>query len=119
MNAGQRGRWGEEQAAEHYRQQGYTLLAQNYASRFGEVDLVLAKDEVLVFAEVKTRSAGAIATPGAWVDRRKQQKLVKTAALYMQETGDGEAMVRFDVVEVTWYPDGKTEIQCIENAFFS
>ena len=52
------GRLGERLAAEHFERLGYTVLARNYRTRFGELDLVAADDYTLVFCEVKTRRAG-------------------------------------------------------------
>ena len=50
------GQTGEAIAAKYYIQKGYLLLNHNYRTRMGELDLVLYKDDTIVFAEVKTRS---------------------------------------------------------------
>ena len=52
------GRRGEELAAEHLERLGYRIVARNYRTRFGELDLVATDEHVLVFCEVKTRRAG-------------------------------------------------------------
>ncbi len=51
------GRLGERLAAEHLERLGYRVVARNYRTRFGELDLVVTDEEVLVFCEVKTRRA--------------------------------------------------------------
>ena len=53
------GRRGEQLAAEHLERLGYRVVARNYRTRFGELDLVATDEYVLVFCEVKTRRAGA------------------------------------------------------------
>jgi putative endonuclease len=54
-----RGRAGEELAAAHFERLGYEVLARNYRTRYGELDLVAYDGESLVFAEVKTRREGS------------------------------------------------------------
>jgi len=49
------GRLGEKIAAEFLAKKGYRILARNFRTRFGEIDLVAAKDGVLVFVEVKLK----------------------------------------------------------------
>jgi len=50
------GDWGEEVASDYLEKLGYKILARNFFTRFGELDLVAIKDHVLYFVEVKTRS---------------------------------------------------------------
>ena len=63
------GRRGEQLAAEHLERLGYRVVARNYRTRFGELDLVATDDYVLVFCEVKTRRL-ARATRGRTSGRR-------------------------------------------------
>ena len=63
------GRLGERLAAEHLERLGYRIVARNYRTRFGELDLVVTDEEVLVFCEVKTRRSGS-ATRGTTSARR-------------------------------------------------
>ena len=69
------GRWGEALAAEHLRRAGYQILAANWRSRFGEIDLIAADQNYLCFVEVKLRKSAAFGGAGEFVDRRKQNKL--------------------------------------------
>jgi putative endonuclease len=52
------GALGERLAAEHLARAGYVVLARNYRTRFGEIDIIAADSRCLVFCEVKTRVAG-------------------------------------------------------------
>ena len=50
------GDWGEQVASTYLESQGYEILARNYHSRHGELDLIATKNKGLYFIEVKTRS---------------------------------------------------------------
>lgn len=117
MTAAQKGAFGEKLAAAYYKKAGYKLLAANYRTRLGEVDLILQKSEVYIFAEVKTRGANSPARPAEWVDKGKQQRLILAAQKYLQENNLPEPFMRFDVVEVVFDAKGKPAITCLENAF--
>lgn len=119
MTAKERGDLGERLATEHYTKQGYTLLSRNFRSRFGELDIVAQKGGLLVVCEVKTRSGSMLDTPSAWVDSRKQARIIKTTLQYLAQKALGEPMLRFDVVEVCFDKDEKATLNCIENAFMA
>ena len=113
------GLWGEIYAARVLRESGYEIYSANYRCRFGEIDIIAADENYIAFVEVKTRSVGAIASAGESVDSAKQERLVKTAALYLQNN-PVELQPRFDVVEVYLNGEHKPErINHIKNAFDS
>ena len=90
---------GERLAEEHYRRQGGRCLAANWRHGRDELDFVFLEGEVLVFVEVKTRTA-EIGGEGYWaVNRRKKRALRRAAAGWMRQIG-GKCHTRFDVVEV-------------------
>ena len=113
------GAWGEARAAEFLLEKGYALVAQNYHSRYGEIDLVMENDTYLIFVEVKLRRSGRYGTPAEYVTRSKQEKLRNTALLYLQ-SHPVDKQPRFDVVEI-YAPRGTSTypvpIHHIENAF--
>lgn len=113
------GRWGEAAVANRLRREGYTLLAANYTTRFGEIDLIACKGDYLAFIEVKLRKSDGFAAAREFVDTRKQYHLRTVAAQYLQEH-PSELQPRFDVAEV-YAPDGtetkRPQINYIENAF--
>ncbi len=113
------GRWGEQLAARYLQRRGYELLAANYRSRFGEIDLVAARGAYLVFVEVKLRRDDRYGSAAAFVDARKQQRIRGTALFWLQTHPD-ERQPRFDVVEV-YAPEGletrRPRIHHLENAF--
>lgn len=117
MTAAETGRIGENAAAEDYIKDGYTVKAKNYRTRHGEVDIILFKNNIWVFCEVKTRAENSIATPREWVNTQKQRKLVLSSMGYLRYKKLGEIVMRFDVVEVTTAKDKVVKINRIENAF--
>lgn len=114
------GRWGEALAADHLRRAGYQLLAANWRSRFGEIDLIAADREYLCFVEVKLRKSAAFGGAGEFVDRHKQDKLRLTAELYLSQHPT-RLQPRFDVIEI-YAPQGTDtkapRVRHIEDAFF-
>ncbi len=110
------GNKGEDFAAEYYRKLGYDIVAMNYHSRYGEVDVIAQNSEFIVFVEVKTRKDGTMVSPSQSVDYRKQKKLILTAMRYLTDT-DSEKQPRFDVFEV-WQHEGRIyKVNNIESAF--
>ncbi len=94
------GRFGENLATIYLVLHGYVILARNFHSRFGEIDIVARKKNCVVFVEVKARGENTFATPAAYVDAFKQKKIIKTAQYYILYNNLGELEMRFDVIEV-------------------
>jgi len=78
------GEWGEEQACSFLVQQGYKILARNYWTREGEIDIVARLGEKLSFIEVKTRTSGEDSAERAF-DKNKKIKMFKTVEQYCSE----------------------------------
>lgn len=113
------GAWGESLAADYLKKKGYKLLAANYRSRFGEIDLVAANKKYLAFVEVKLRKSDRFARASEFVDFHKQNRLRTTAQMYLAEFPT-QLQPRFDVIEI-YAPEGTQtvdpEIHHMEDAF--
>lgn len=113
------GAWGEALAAEYLQKKRYKVIATNYRSRFGEIDLIAVNRKYLVFVEVKLRKSDQFASAREFVDRRKQERIKTTAAMYLSEFPT-ELQPRFDVIEI-YAPEGTAtqnpEICHLEDAF--
>ncbi|MDY3225134.1 MAG: YraN family protein [Candidatus Faecousia sp.] len=113
------GAWGEALAAEYLRKKHYKILASGYRCRFGEIDLIAANRTYLVFVEVKLRRSGEFAPAREFVDRKKQDRLRATAAMYLSQNPT-ELLSRFDVIEI-YAPEGQDTahpvINHLEDAF--
>ncbi len=113
------GAWGEALAADYLRKKHYKLVAAGYRCRFGEVDLIVKDRKFLVFVEVKLRKSDAFADAREFVDRRKQDRLRVTAAMYLSKNPT-ELQPRFDVIEIYAPAGAETaapEIKHWEDAF--
>ncbi|NLC24228.1 YraN family protein [Oxalobacter vibrioformis] len=100
------GQAGENKALDYLIKQGLVLVARNFSSRMGEIDLIMKDRDTLVFIEVRKRSKGNFGGAVASITRAKQQRLVKTAQLFLQKTVKTPPS-RFDVValdgdDITW-----------------
>lgn len=107
---------GEDLAADFLQRRGYRLLARNYRTPWGEVDLIARHRGVVVFIEVKARRSDTFGLPQEAVHAAKQEKLRAVAEHYLQEQGLSETPVRFDVVAIRFTDRGPV-IELIEDAF--
>ncbi len=118
MDRAEIGHTGEAVAARYYQKQGCLLLDHNYRTRMGEIDLILREpDGTVVLCEVKTRSPDPLASPASAVTPAKQHRLIRTAQYYLQQTGQSDEQVRFDVAEVTPLDSGRWMVHIIKGAF--
>ena len=116
MDAKAFGQKGEAAAARYYLDRGCRLLAHNYRTRMGELDLVLMEGETVVIAEVKSRSETRRGPAAEAVGPAKQRRIVLAAQRFLPQSGLSEHPVRFDVVEVT-PAEGGLLVHCIRSAF--
>lgn len=100
------GQKGERLAARFLRRQGYRILHRNWRCQAGEIDLVCAEGDTLVFVEVKSRSAEDFLPAEAGVGFRKRAKLHRLARYYMAVKGLEGVDWRVDAVAVA-FSDGR------------
>lgn len=110
------GRQGEQWAERELRRQGYKILARNYRTPVGEIDLVASQDGVLVFIEVKLRRQLHYGAPQEAVTRSKQRHLCQAALYYLRQQHLELARFRFDVVAIT-LAGTEPQIEIIPHAF--
>lgn len=103
---------GENFALAYLSAKDFRLLKTRYRSRYGEIDLIMMDQGILVFVEVKYRKKGKRGDGFIAVTLNKQIRMRNTAAWYASENGLTDAIMRFDVVEIT-----RQGIAHIENAF--
>jgi putative endonuclease len=111
------GSWGESSVAQYLIEKGYQIVALNYRSRLGEIDLIARKGELLVMVEVKTRKTSYFST-SIVVNLTKQKKIIKTAKLFLQQSAYQDVVCRFDVALVSKKDNGMPLIDYRENAFY-
>lgn len=95
---------GEQYAAYSLIRRDWHLIASNWRTRYGEIDLImLTDDRILVFVEVKTRRTTRFGAPEEAVHAAKQAALRKAGRAWLsQQQGDTPYYrgIRFDVVSI-------------------
>jgi putative endonuclease len=92
----------ERAAVRYLRRQGCRILARNWTSPLGELDLVAADGRCVVFVEVRSTESDDPARPAASVDDAKQARLTRLALDYLRKYGLLECAARFDVLAISW-----------------
>ena len=90
------GNLGEDIALKFLQGKGFRLIDRNFNKPWGEIDIILEKDDTVRFIEVKSVSREINGNdtreidyrPEELIDRRKLKKLARTAALYMESRRD-------------------------------
>lgn len=106
INSRELGRLGEDYACQWLRQRNWRILARNWRSRFGELDIIaLDPEATLVFVEVKTRRTGRFGFPEQAVGPRKQTHLRRAAVQWLishdRDPGARHRGTRFDVISLS------------------
>ena len=113
------GAGGEALAAQYLQKKRFKIIATNYRTRFGEIDLIAANRHFLIFVEVKLRKSDKFANAFEYVDLHKQERLRTTAGIYLSQHPT-DLQPRFDVIEI-YAPQGtqtlKPQIHHMEDAF--
>ncbi|MBQ6780749.1 MAG: YraN family protein [Treponema sp.] len=110
------GNEGEEKACLWLKNKGYEIVARNWRVRRGEIDIIAEKENLLVFAEVKTLPSGDVETLSHELDERKQKRIVETAKLFLlNHRKYSNDIIRFDVLVVNM--PGFDDVYHIEDAF--
>lgn len=108
---------GEEIAANHLINKGYTILERNWRHRRTEIDIIAKLGDVLVFIEVKTRSDDSFGEPASYADDKKMKRMASGATVYMNQINhDWE--VRFDIIGVLMKGPQRAELRHYEDAYW-
>ncbi len=111
------GNRGEREAARYLRRQGYRILARQYRSQHGEIDLIALDQNVLVFVEVKTRASHAKGHPVEAVNFAKQKQISQAALAWTKRRRLLHQRGRFDIVGITWESGKRPVIEHYKDAF--
>ena len=76
------GQMGEAIAREYLKKKGYKILAQNFKTKYAEIDLIARQKNEMVFVEVRTKRGELFGTPEESLDKRKLKKLWWNAKFY-------------------------------------
>ena len=116
------GKLGEDLVARYYREKGFEIIEQNYTKKWGEIDIVAQKGDLLHFIEVKSIAVSNVNDLGVYrpeenVHPKKLERFMRTVETYLLEKGIGdEKPWQVDVCAVLIDRGGKTaKIRVVEN----
>jgi putative endonuclease len=116
------GKWGEDTAVHFLEKKGYSIIARNYHTPFGEIDIIAEeKDQgetYIVFVEVKTRTTDRYGNPEDGITSRKRNHLMAAIDQFFQENPDIENSWQIDVIAIRKLrQDNEPDIQHFKNVF--
>lgn len=107
MTLGQRG---EREAERFLLRDGWITIDRGYSDHFGEIDLIMAEGDTLVFVEVKTRAVDDGTSPAEAVDDAKILRFTKTAQGFIRRFCLEDCRLRFDVIAIKWFESDQRPI---------
>ncbi len=110
------GQRGEDLAARFLQGRGWRVLARNWRFHHKEIDLVVGRDRLVVFVEVKSRAADGLVSPLASIPAGKRRELATAARGWIALRGREGESYRFDAVIVVRGPAG-TRLEHVEDAW--
>lgn len=106
----------EALVAERYVAEGFVIEARNWRCPVGELDIVAARDGLVVIVEVRAHTTDFLASPIITVSPSKQRRVGRAADRYLAGRPGPPVDVRFDVVGVR-YGGRRPRLDVVENAF--
>ncbi|WP_024614637.1 YraN family protein [Clostridium sp. Ade.TY] len=94
------GYYGEEIAKDYLIKNGYKIVHRNYSNRFGEIDIICKKDDILNFVEVKSRYSKNFGTGIESITYNKVKNIKKLTKYFLLGNKYKNFFIRFDVLEV-------------------
>jgi len=94
------GQWGEKLAQNYLHRHGYLIIATNFHSPSGEIDIIAQTNGQFVFTEVKTRKRSSLQAPEEFVDKKKLTKMGKTALDFFFKNNIETENYRFDIIAI-------------------
>ncbi|MEJ2634141.1 MAG: YraN family protein [Calditrichia bacterium] len=115
-----KGKWGEDIAAEFLGKKGYRILFRNWRAERGDIDIIALDGDCLTFVEVKSGSSELYGPPELRITPSKKRQLYKLASVFIQNSQEYHIpnnSYRFDVIVIDGKPN-KYEIRHFEHAFY-
>ncbi len=111
------GIFGEDRIVEYLEYLGYAILKRNFITYRGEIDIIAKDKDEYVFVEVKTRTSKTYGIPREAINKKKENRIIKSSEYFIYKYGLDNKNIRFDVLEVYLYRN-KCFINHIKNVFF-
>lgn len=94
------GSFGEALARDYLTSKGYKILNMNFRNKFGEIDIICKKNNLLIFCEIKSRYSNSFGSPIESITCYKQKQIIKLSELYLISKKYYNFNVRYDIIEV-------------------
>ena len=108
----ERGQYGEDLAADYCKRTlGFQVIARNWRHKRDELDIVCLDAGVLVFVEVRARSADALVGGYHSIDTHKKRVLQRGSKAYINQLQNPPKHVRFDVIDVSLSDEGEGDVR--------
>ena len=107
---------GERIAERWLRRTGWRVVQRRFRSGHRDIDLVMEREGMIVFVEVKARRGDQFGQPVEAVNWRKQKELAKSAQVWIDRHGRPDEAYRFDVVGVLVSGE-RVMVRHVEDAF--
>lgn len=93
------------------------MIAKNFNTRYGEIDLVSKKGDRFIFIEVKTRANRKYGIPEEAVTSLKQRRLVRAAEIFLSANHLENVDWQIDVLAIEGSPnDENIKVRHLKNA---
>ena len=110
------GELGERIAERWLRRRGWRIVQRRFRCGHRDIDLVVERDGIVAFVEVKARKGAEFGGPVQAVNYRKRKQLERSATVWIDRHGQESESYRFDVVGVL-LNGADVRICHVENAF--
>ena len=112
------GSYGEAIASKYLLNKGYALLHNNFSCKFGEIDIVALRGDIISFIEVKSRYDSLFGEPKESITYFKCKRIIRSAEYYLLKNKLYNYLVRFDVIEIKFNRNNSNyTINFLEDAF--
>jgi putative endonuclease len=111
------GQVAEQTALAFLRSRGLKLLAQNYRSKTGEIDIIMRDRDILVFIEVRYRKNTRYGSGAESITISKRRRIKNTAKYFLMKENYADERCRFDVISASGPTDEGMKLDWIQNAF--
>lgn len=107
---------GESIACGYLVNRGYKIIKRNYSCKFGEIDIIVRKDNDLVFVEVKTRTNTFFGEPQEFVDYKKVERMNMAIDCFLSFYKiEDKYSLRIDVIEIIFDGNDHYRLNHIES----
>jgi len=115
----QKGNNAEQIAVNYLKRLGYQILERNYRKRIGEIDIIAAQENTIVFVEVKSLQSESLLILGQTISAIKKQKLVKICQYWLVENNKSAYNWRIDFIGLVIDNKGRLQkLKHLPNAIY-